>query len=272
MRRVSPRCDPVRYLPEVHPARIPRHVAIIMDGNGRWARERGFERIFGHRNGAKSVRSVVAECGRLGVEVVTLYSFSSENWKRPEEETRALMELAVRYCEGEKSALVREGVRFRVIGRREGLPAPVRDAIEGVEAATAEVHGPTLCVALNYGSRAEIADAVRAIAGKVGRGEIDGSEIDEAMISDHLGTAGLPDPDLLIRTAGEYRISNFLLWQISYAEFYVSELYWPDFGAEALREAIRAYASRRRRFGGLERDATLQPAVAGGSVESERSA
>jgi len=274
MRRAVPGCDPVAHLSDVHPTRIPRHVAIIMDGNGRWARERGFDRVFGHRNGARSVRDVVTECGKLGIEVLTLYSFSSENWKRPREETRALMELAVAYCRGEQEALVRQGVRFRVIGRREGLPRSVLDAIDELERATSGVRGPTLCVALNYGSRAEITDAVREIARKVSRGEVEPEDVDESMVSSHLSTAGLPDPDLLIRTAGEFRVSNFLLWQISYAELYVSDLYWPDFGAEALREAVRAYAGRRRRFGGLdlagEEIYLGHPSGAGGGCASAR--
>jgi undecaprenyl diphosphate synthase len=257
MRRFSPKADPLAILPDVHPARIPRHVAIIMDGNGRWAQERGFPRIFGHRNGARAVREVIEECGALGVEALTLYSFSLENWKRPQEEIDALMLLCVTYLEGEKQALVREGLRFRVIGRREGLPAEVVGAIDDVERATAANTGPVLCLAINYGSRAEITDAVRAIAAKVRAGEVDPASVDEATLAAHLYTGALGDlaePDLLIRTAGEMRVSNFLLWQISYAELYVTDLYWPDFGRPQLHEAIRDFARRRRRFGGLDSD------------------
>lgn len=246
-----PQADPLTHLPDVDPRRIPRHVAIIMDGNGRWAQERGFPRIFGHRNGAASVRAVVGEAGRCGVEVLTLYSFSMENWKRPSDEVQALMSLCVAYCDGEREAFVREGVRFRVIGRRDDLPSEVVAAIESVERATADIVGPTLCLAINYGSRAEITQAARSLAQKVARGEIEADSIDEAMLERELWTCGLPDPDLLVRTAGEMRVSNYLLWQISYAELYVSDLYWPDFQEEAFRDAIRAYAGRDRRFGGI---------------------
>lgn len=255
LRRVVPGADPLSRMPDLHPGKLPRHVAIIMDGNGRWAKERGFARIFGHRNGAASVRRVIEECGTLGIEVLTLYSFSMENWKRPEDEVGALMQLAVQYLDGEREALVREGVRVRVIGRREGLPAEVQAAIDRVEEATARPTGPTLCLAINYGSRAEIVDAARALASKVASGEIEASGIDEAMVSDHLYTAGLPDPELVIRTAGEMRVSNYLLWQISYAELHVTDVLWPDFAKEDLHEAIRSFASRRRRFGGLDGDA-----------------
>ncbi len=251
MRALTPRADPLRHLPGVHPARIPRHIAIIMDGNGRWAAERGFPRLFGHRNGARAVRAAVEECGRLGVEVLTLYSFSSENWKRPPEEIDALMDLCVAYLDGEREALVREGVRLRVIGGRRELPARVVEAIERVEAATAGVRGPTLCLAINYGSRTEIVDAARSLARDAAAGRLDPESIDEALVSGRLCTAGLPDPDLLIRTAGEMRVSNFLLWQISYAELHVTDVLWPDFGPADLHKAIRDYASRSRRFGGL---------------------
>lgn len=246
-----PQADPLTHLPDVDPRRIPRHVAIIMDGNGRWAQERGFPRIFGHRNGAASVRAVVGEAGRCGVEVLTLYSFSMENWKRPSDEVEALMALCVAYCEGERDAFVRERVRFRVIGRRDDLPCEVARAIASVEEATADIVGPTLCLALNYGSRAEITHAARSLAKKAAAGQIDPDAIDEAMFERELWTSGLPDPDLLVRTAGEMRVSNYLLWQISYAELFVSDLYWPDFQEEAFREALRAYAGRDRRFGGL---------------------
>ncbi|MCC6659969.1 MAG: isoprenyl transferase [Phycisphaerales bacterium] len=245
------KADPLSILPDVHPARIPRHIAIIMDGNGRWARERGFPRLFGHRNGAAAVRSTVEECGVLGVEILTLYSFSMENWKRPREEVDALMALCVTYLDGEREALRREQVRFRVIGRREGLPADVLDAIDRVTAETAGNTGATLCLAINYGSRAEIVDAVRGIAVDAGAGRLAPEGIDEAEIDKRLSTAGLPDPDLLIRTAGEQRLSNFLLWQLSYAEWYVTSAYWPDFTPAELHKAVRAYAMRERRFGDI---------------------
>jgi undecaprenyl diphosphate synthase len=251
MRARNPKADPLSRLPDVDPARIPRHIAIIMDGNGRWAQERGFPRIFGHRNGARSVREVIQECGVLGVEILTLYSFSLENWKRPDEEVGALMELCKTYLEGELGEMMREGLRFKVIGRREGLPPEVLAGIDLVTEMTKDNTAATLCLAINYGSRAEIVDATRAIARRIAAGEISPNQIDESLIDSSLYTAGLPDPDLLIRTAGEMRVSNYLLWQISYAELYVTDTYWPDFGAAELQAAVRAYAARRRRFGGL---------------------
>ena len=254
MRRRTPEADPLAILPDVHPARIPRHVAIIMDGNGRWAEQRGFPRVFGHRNGAISVRDVVTEAGRLGIEALTLYSFSAENWKRPKDEIDALMDLCVTYCDGEREKLAEKNVRVRVIGRIRELPTEAREAIGRLEDTTRGCTGPTLCLAINYGSRNEIVDAVRSIARDVADGRLSPDDIDESVIERNLYTAGLPDPDLMIRTGGEMRISNYLLWQLSYAELYVSELLWPDFGGQALREAVRAYASRRRRFGGLDSD------------------
>jgi undecaprenyl diphosphate synthase len=273
MRRGNAKADPLSRLPDVHPERIPRHIAIIMDGNGRWAEERGFPRLVGHRAGAAAVREIVDECGRLGVRAVTLYSFSLENWKRPREEIDALMQLCITYLEGEKQELIKENIRFKVIGRRTGsqgpevassrgaqggeanLPESVIRAIEDVEAATASCTGPTLCLAINYSARAELTDAVRAIAGAAAAGRLDPKAIDERTLAANLYTADLGDlaePDLLIRTAGEMRISNFLLWQISYAELYVTDTYWPDFGRPQLHEAVRSYAGRRRRFGGLD--------------------
>lgn len=251
MRRRSAKADPMGILPDVHPARIPRHIAIIMDGNGRWAEQRGFPRSFGHRNGAAAVRGAIEACGKLGVEVLTLYSFSSENWKRPAEEVSALMALYTMYAQGEIEHLMRENIRFVQIGRREGLSPEVLAAADELMARTKGNTGSTLCLAVNYGSRAEIVDAVRAIAGRVQRGEITPEEVNDQVVSDHLYTAGLPDPDLLIRTAGEMRVSNYLLWQISYAELHVTETLWPDFGAEDLHAAVRDYARRNRRFGGL---------------------
>lgn len=252
MRRLNPRADPLAVLPDVHPARIPRHIAVIMDGNGRWAQSRGLSREWGHRNGAAAVRVLIEEVGRLGVEVLTLYSFSLENWKRPPEEVAALMHLAMAYVEGEAEALRREGIRFRFLGRRAGLPDDLVRAIDRAERDTDRPEGPTLCVAFNYGGRTEIVDAARALARRVAAGELAPHEIDEAIFASALYTAGLPDPDLLIRTAGERRVSNFLLWQISYAEIHVSDVLWPDFSREHLHAAVRDYASRRRRFGGLD--------------------
>ncbi|MCC6322838.1 MAG: isoprenyl transferase [Phycisphaerales bacterium] len=251
MRRRSPDADPAARLPDVHPTRIPRHIAIIMDGNGRWAQQRGFPRIFGHRNGASVVRNIVEECGKLGVECLTLYSFSLENWKRPQDEVRSLMELYKTYIDGEAQEIARKNIRFVQIGRREGLPAEVLEAADRLARLTARNTGPTLCLAVNYGARAEIVDAVRRIADRVAAGEVRPAEIDESVIARNLYTAGLPDPDLLIRTAGEMRVSNYLLWQISYAELHVTDVLWPDFAVEDLHKAIRDFAQRSRRFGGL---------------------
>ncbi|MBC7773085.1 MAG: isoprenyl transferase [Pyrinomonadaceae bacterium] len=251
MRADNKKADPLASLPDVHPSRIPTHIAIIMDGNGRWAQERGFPRVFGHRNGAASVRSVLNESQRLGVQVLTLYSFSMENWKRPADEIKSLMYMYGMYLEGERDALVRENLRFRQIGRREGLPQEVLDAADRLTEATAGNTGPMLCIAVNYGSRAEITDSVKAIASKVKEGAIAPEDITESMIASHLYTTGLPDPDLLIRTAGEMRVSNYLLWQISYAELHVTSTLWPDFGVPELHAAIRDFAGRKRRFGGL---------------------
>lgn len=252
MRRINPHADPLAHLPEIHPVRIPRHIAIIMDGNGRWAAERGFPRIFGHRNGAIAVRETIQQCGRLGVECVTLFSFSTENWRRPKEEIDALMSLCVAYCQGEQDALKRENIRVRVLGRRAELPEEVRSAIDELERITADCTGPMLCLAINYGSRQEIIDATRSLARDVRDGVLELESIDEASFASRLYTRDMPDPDLLIRTAGEMRVSNYLLWQISYAELYVTDVLWPDFGAAELHEAIRDFASRDRRFGGLE--------------------
>jgi len=248
----NPQADPVGRIPDVPVSRLPRHVAIIMDGNGRWAKERGFPRQFGHINGAAAVRGVVEECVKLGIEALTLYSFSLENWKRPADEVDGLMHLCLTYLEGEEEEMMRQGIAFRMIGRREGLPSAVLDAIDRVSERTKANGRATVCMAINYGSRTEITDAAKTIASRVLRGEIKLDEIDEACVSEHLGTHGLPDPDLVVRTAGELRISNFLLWQISYAELYVTAKYWPDFEPGDLHDAVRAFAKRSRRFGAIE--------------------
>jgi len=256
MRRRSPNADPIGRLADVHPGRIPRHIAIIMDGNGRWALNRGFPRIFGHRNGASVVRTIVEECGNLGVECLTLYSFSLDNWKRPSDEVAALMNLYTTYLDGESDEIRRKNIRFVQIGRRDGLPPEVLEASDKLVRLTAANTGATLCLAVNYGARAEIVDAVREIARKIDAGELKPDEIGERTVADHLYTAGLPDPDLLIRAAGEMRVSNYLLWQISYAELHVTNTLWPDFGIADLHAAIRDFAKRSRRFGGLEHTIT----------------
>src|SRR5262245_20269121 len=236
----------------LEPGSLPRHIAVIMDGNGRWARERGLERIEGHLRGAETVRRVVEECCRLGIGQLTLYSFSSENWKRPREEVDFLMGLLKQYLVEQRAELLERNIRFRVIGRRDALVPEVVHEIEESERQSSANTGLTLALAVNYGSRAEIVDAVRAIADRVRRGEIDPARINESTVSESLYTAGMPDPDLLIRTAGEMRVSNYLLWQISYAELWVTPVYWPDFTTELFHEALRDYAARERRFGGLK--------------------
>ncbi len=249
MRSESPVAEATFDIP---PDRRPRHIAVIMDGNGRWAQKRNQPRIAGHRAGAKAVRDIIIECARLELDALTLYSFSLENWKRPADEVGALMDLYLQYLVKERRELVEHNIRFVQLGRREGLPQSVLDEVDQTAAATSHCNGLTLCVALNYSSRTEITDALRAIVQEVMAGRIDPADIDEDMISQNLYTAGLPDPDLLIRTAGELRISNYLLWQISYAELYVTDVYWPDFRVENLHHAIREYARRKRRFGGLD--------------------
>jgi undecaprenyl diphosphate synthase len=237
--------------PALDPSSLPRHVAIIMDGNGRWANARGLPRIAGHKAGAETVDRITTECARLGLDALTLYSFSSENWKRPADEVDALMTLCHAHLVEQRDRMIENGIRFRRIGRREGLPASVLDAADACEEATAHGEGLTLCLALNYGARAEIVDATRRLATQVRAGELDPAEIDETRFAAALDTHGLPDPDLLIRTAGEMRISNFLLWQISYAELVVTDVAWPDFGENDLQAAFRTFAGRSRRFGGV---------------------
>ena len=231
--------------------RLPRHVAIIMDGNGRWAQSRGLPRVEGHRNGVASVRRITEHCVRRGIEQLTLYCLSSENWRRPEAELRFLMHLLEQYMVEERALLMRQHVRLSIIGRREGIPDDTLAAMDGTVACCAANDGMRLCLAINYGSRGEIADAARSLARDVAAGRLDPESIDEPAVAARLDTAGMPDPDLLIRTAGEMRISNFLLWQISYAEIWVTPVAWPDFEERHLDEALAAFATRDRRFGGL---------------------
>jgi undecaprenyl diphosphate synthase len=234
------------------PKRLPRHVAIIMDGNGRWARQRGLPRIEGHRRGVKSVRTTIEECCRLGIGQLTLYCLSVENWKRPQQELDFLMTLLGHYLVEERAEIMEQNIRFTTIGRCSELPAPVIREIEENARLSRQNTGMVLCLAINYGGRAEIVDAVRAIAEQARQGALDPDQIDESTLSDALYTAGMPDPDLLIRTAGELRISNFLLWQISYAELWVTSKCWPEFDRACLHTALRDYANRERRFGGLK--------------------
>ncbi len=231
------------------PRPLPRHIAIIMDGNGRWAQARGLPRIAGHRQGAEAVRRTVRAAGELGIPYLTLFGFSSENWKRPLTEIDDLMGLLRHYLRGEIAELHRNGVRLRVIGDRARLAPDIVTLIANAEELTRENRGVNLTIALSYGGRAEIVAAVRALAAKVLAGESQTSEIDEDLISRHLFTSEIPDPDLLIRTSGEQRISNFLLWQCAYSELVFTKTLWPDFGEADLVQAIADFGCRERRYG-----------------------
>lgn len=231
----------------------PRHIAAIMDGNGRWAQRQGLPRIEGHRNGVASVRRTTEECSRLGLKQLTLFCLSSENWKRPQLELDFLLRLLEQYMIEERSTIMDQNIRASVIGRREGIPPEVLREMDKTLEMSAANTGLHLCLAINYGGRAELLDAVRRIAQSVARGELSPDELTEETLADHLYTAQMPDPDLLIRTAGEMRVSNFLLWQISYAEIWVTDAYWPEFDHKHLHQAIRDYAARDRRFGGLNK-------------------
>ncbi|OIQ58900.1 ditrans,polycis-undecaprenyl-diphosphate synthase [Moorella thermoacetica] len=237
---------------ELDRERLPRHLAIIMDGNGRWARSRGLPRLAGHRAGVESLRDIVRACVDWGIGILTVYAFSTENWKRPHEEVEGLMNLLVEYLRRELAELQREGVQVRAIGRLESLPQQAREELERARKETAANTRLILNLALNYGGRSELVDACRRIATLVARGELEPQEIDEEVINNSLYTAGLPDPDLLIRPSGELRVSNFLLWQLAYTEFWVTDIYWPDFRREDLRRALLDYQQRERRFGGLK--------------------
>ncbi|MBK9119074.1 MAG: isoprenyl transferase [Phycisphaerales bacterium] len=244
----QPPLDPVAVLGLPAHA-LPRHIAIIMDGNGRWAQQRNLPRIEGHRHAATAVRDVVTHCARLGIECLTLYSFSLENWKRPRPEVDGLMALYAHYLASERAEILANDIRVRQVGRRAGLPAAVLHELDVTEGLSRNNQGMTLCLALNYGARAELVDTFRKLAERVAAGTLAPDKIDEQIVAGALYTAGLPDPDLVIRTAGELRISNFLLWQISYAELYVTPVLWPDFATAQLNEALQEYARRVRRFG-----------------------
>lgn len=241
----------VEKLLGLKPEQLPKHIAMIMDGNGRWAQRQGLPRIEGHRQGAKVVRRMVTECSNLGVRCLTLYSFSMENWKRPREEVEFLMHLCVEYLIRELPDMMDKEVRLRHVGRMAELPPYVQDRLRETMAATAANRGLTLALALNYSGRVELVDACRAVAEKVARGELAPEQISEQMIGEHLYTAGMPDPDLLIRTAGERRLSNYLLWQLAYTELYIDPDCWPDFSEQHLYRAIKDYADRERKFGAI---------------------
>lgn len=237
--------------------RLPRHVAVIMDGNGRWAKQRHLPRVEGHRAGASAVRETVETAARLRLDALTLYAFSTENWKRPKAEVSTLFALLKEFLRREFRSLVENDIRFRVVGRPDGLDPSVRSALATALEATASCRGMVFSVALNYSGRAEIADAARALARDAAAGSLDPETIDEDAVARRLYTADLPDPDLLIRTSGELRISNFLLWQIAYAEIHVTPVLWPDFRRRHLLEALLDYQRRERRYGGVtEEDAS----------------
>jgi undecaprenyl diphosphate synthase len=245
--------DTLRRLADagLDPARLPGHIAVIMDGNGRWANQRGLPRVKGHAQGVFSVRSTVEECCRLGVGQLTLYCLSSENWKRPQAELDFLMALLEQYLIEERAEILEQNIRFTTIGRRTGLSPAVLHEIDENIRLSSDNTGMCLCLAINYGARTEMIDAIRHITEQVRAGSLEPEQIDEAVVSNALYTSGMPDPDLLIRTAGEMRVSNFLLWQISYAELWVTERCWPDFDTATLHQALHDYARRERRFGGL---------------------
>ncbi len=233
----------------IDPEKIPRHVAIIMDGNGRWAKRQGKPRLFGHKNGVNSVQEIVECAGDLGVEVLTLYAFSTENWKRPADEVGGLMGLLKIYLQKELTKMVKNSIRLTCIGDIAKLPKDVRDVLENTMHQTANNTKLTLNLALSYGGRAEMIQAIRQISEEVYNGDLEVSAINEALVDSRLYTADLPDPDLLIRTGGEARLSNFLLWQASYSEIYFTDTMWPDFRRDAFCTAIEVFQRRERRFG-----------------------
>lgn len=234
-----------------NPQPLPRHIAIIMDGNGRWAEKRFMPRLVGHKAGVEALRAVISRCSALGIEVLTLYAFSTENWKRPAEEVSGLMDLLVHFLQKEIDELHQNQVRIRCIGEVSVLPPRAREEVAKAERLTAANSGLTVNIALNYGGRDELLKAAKALAAAAVSGEIQADQIRPEDFEKHLYTAGQPDPDLIIRTSGEQRISNFLLWQLAYAELYFTEVLWPDFDDKALNQALETYAKRQRRFGKL---------------------
>ena len=240
----------IQLSPEAQ-AQLPQHVAVIMDGNGRWAKARHLPRLEGHRRGADSAREIIRTAGELGIKYLTLYAFSAENWNRPKDEVAGLMKYLVHYLKTETKDLNKNNVRLEVIGQIWRLPENVRAQLEKSIVTLSKNNGLTLVMALSYGSRIEIIEAVRAIAEKVKAGKLESADINERVVSENLWTRNLPDPDLLIRTSGEMRVSNFLLWQISYAELVITPTFWPDFRRPQFCEALEEYARRHRRFGGV---------------------
>lgn len=242
----SNRADPLESLDR---SALPRHVAVIMDGNGRWAKSRGWRRVRGHEEGAESVRVIVRSCRKLGIAALTLYAFSEENWARPKAEVEALMRLLGRFLKKERQEMLDQGIRLNAIGSIERLPKATRKLLDETMEATSAGTEMVLTLALSYGGRQEITQAARRLAAEAAAGELDPGSIDEAALAARLYTAGLPEVDLLIRTSGELRVSNFLLWQIAYAEFFFTDTFFPDFREAELAQALRAYADRERRFG-----------------------
>jgi undecaprenyl diphosphate synthase len=239
----------MNLLDKINIQNLPKHLAIIMDGNGRWAKQKGFLRAFGHENGAKSVRTTIETCARLGIENLTLFAFSTENWNRPKFEIDTLMNLLISSLKKELSTLQKNNIRLKTIGDLSKMPPTIQQHLQDAETKTANNTRLTLTIALSYGSREEIVNAVKSISEKVKNNLISLDKIDDSIINEHLYTRNLPEVDLLIRTSGEHRISNFLLWQIAYAELYFTDVLWPDFTEEHLYEAIISYQKRERRFG-----------------------
>ena len=250
---------------ELDPARLPRHVAIIMDGNGRWAEQRGLSRLHGHRVGKDSVRAVVESARKLGIRYLSLFAFSTENWNRPPKEVDGLMQLLRRYLASELDKMMKHGIRLVAVGSLRRLPPAVREALRAAVAATRSNTGMTVVLAVSYGGRDEITGAMRALARKVKRGEIEPEAITQDVVRRHLATKDIPDPDLLVRTSGEMRVSNFFLWQLAYTEIYVTETLWPDFREREFAQALGFYEQRQRRFGltpeQAEREAALKAAT-----------
>jgi undecaprenyl diphosphate synthase len=240
-------------MPNIDPQNLPEHVAIIMDGNGRWAKKKAMNRIRGHEEGAESVRNIVRASREIGIPWLTLYAFSEENWIRPKYEVEALMKLLSRFLKSELGEMLDNGIRFQTIGRIDKLPKYVQKRLQQTAEKTAENKDMVLTLALSYGSRQEVSDAIRKIAKRIESGELSSEKVNEQIIADSLYTVGMPDPDLLIRTSAEYRLSNFLLWQMAYTEFYFTPTLWPDFRKEEYLEAIEEYQKRERRFGATEK-------------------
>ena len=249
--RGKPKAELSGQFPSVESLRMPEHIAVIMDGNGRWAQARGLPRIEGHRRGANTVRRISEACREFGISYLTLYCFSNENWKRPKDELSFLMSLLKTYLIQERPTLIKNDIRLTIIGRREGIPDDVLTEMDKSVELSKNGKSLNLCLAINYGSRQEIVDAVRRILSEVQCGILDPATIDESVFGSHLYTLGMPDPDLLIRTSGEMRISNYMLWQISYSEIWITDKPWPDFDRDDLIQAIADFNKRDRRFGGL---------------------